>query len=113
MVSALGVISLASWVMIFSGVVCGQIADRSGKPDIVLYVCMAAAVLALMILFVIPSGHPLKPAFWTNGHGPRWRNHGFDGGRHETRKPRRRNGCFLYGVFSNSSPRTGHRRLAV
>ena len=45
--------------------------------------------------------------------GKRVRNHGFDGGRHETRKPRRRNGCFLYGVFSNSGPRTGHRRLAV
>ena len=70
MVSALGVISLASWVMIFSGVVCGQIADRSGKPDMVLYVCMAAAVLALMILFVIPSAIPSSLLFGLMGMAP-------------------------------------------
>lgn len=51
-VSALAVISIASWVMIFSGTVCGQIVDRSGRHDVVLYVCTAAAIFALMMLFV-------------------------------------------------------------
>tara|TARA_Y100000588_G_C14229346_1_gene914557 strand:+ start:628 stop:1635 length:1008 start_codon:yes stop_codon:yes gene_type:complete len=54
LVSALGVISLASWIMIFSGVACGQIADRSGKADQVLYMCLVVAMVALLILFVAP-----------------------------------------------------------
>ncbi len=70
MVSALGVISLASWIMIFSGVVCGQIADRSGRPDIVLYVCMAAAVLALVILFSRPLSIPSSLLFGLVGMAP-------------------------------------------
>jgi len=69
-VSALGVISLASWIMILSGVVCGQIADRSGKPDIVLYVCMAAAALALIILFVTPLAVPSSLLFGLMGMAP-------------------------------------------
>lgn len=47
---AAAVISLASWVMIFSGTIGGQIADRTGRPDRMLYVCMAAAVLVLLSL---------------------------------------------------------------
>lgn len=47
---AAAVISLASWVMIFSASLGGQIADRSGRPDRMLYACMAAAVLALLLL---------------------------------------------------------------
>lgn len=53
-VSALGVISLASWLMVFSGIVCGLIVDRTGKSDLVLYICMAAAIAALMMLFIPP-----------------------------------------------------------
>jgi MFS family permease len=49
-VSALGVVSITSWVMILSGIVGGQIADRSGRHDAVFYICMAAAVLALLML---------------------------------------------------------------
>jgi MFS family permease len=49
-VSALGIVSITSWVMILSGVVGGQIADRSGRHDAVFYICMAAAVLALLML---------------------------------------------------------------
>ncbi len=58
-VSALSIISLASWLMMVSGIACGLIADRTGKSDLVIYVCMAAAIIAIMILFVehlvIPS----------------------------------------------------------
>jgi MFS family permease len=41
-------VSLASWVMIFSGIVCGQLADRAGRPDLILYVCMAVAAAAVL-----------------------------------------------------------------
>lgn len=62
-VSALGVISLASWVMIISGVVCGQIADRSGRHDAILYVCMTTAILALLMLFISPLSIPSSLLF--------------------------------------------------
>lgn len=69
-VSALGVVSIASWVMIFSGIVCGQIADRSGRHDLVLYVCMAAAILALVMLFVRPLAVPSSLLFGLMGVAP-------------------------------------------
>lgn len=47
---AAAVISIASWVMIVSGALCGQIADRTGKPDWVLYACLAVAVGCLLLL---------------------------------------------------------------
>ena len=70
MVSALGVISLASWLMIVSGVLCGLIADRSGKPDLILYFCMAAAIVALLILFIIPLAIPSSLLFGLMGMAP-------------------------------------------
>lgn len=69
-VAALGVVSIASWVMIFSGVVCGQIADRSGRHDLVLYVCMAAAILGLLMLFVQPLAVPSSLLFGLVGVAP-------------------------------------------
>ena len=44
------VISIASWVMIFSGAICGQIADRTGKRGPILYFCAAVAVGVLLSL---------------------------------------------------------------
>jgi MFS family permease len=70
MVSALGVISLASWLMIFSGIVCGLIVDKSGKADLVLYLCMAAAIVALMSLFVAPLAIASSLLFGLMGIAP-------------------------------------------
>jgi predicted MFS family arabinose efflux permease len=47
---AAAVISLASWVMIFSGAACGQIADRTGRRELIMYVCTAVAVASLLLL---------------------------------------------------------------
>lgn len=47
---AAAVVSLASWVMILAGIGAGQIADRLGRPDAVLYICMAIAIGALFLL---------------------------------------------------------------
>ena len=68
--SALGVVSIASWVMIISGIVCGHVADRTGRPDTIFYVCMAAAMLALMILFVTPLSLPSSLLFGLMGTAP-------------------------------------------
>lgn len=47
---AAAVISIASWVMIISSIICGQIADRTGRRDLILYICCAAAALSLLLL---------------------------------------------------------------
>tara|TARA_R110000787_G_scaffold59662_5_gene135066 strand:+ start:2269 stop:3477 length:1209 start_codon:yes stop_codon:yes gene_type:complete len=49
-VEAATIISVGSWVMIFSGAACGQLADRSGRPGIVLTICMIGAMAALALL---------------------------------------------------------------
>ena len=41
--AAASVISVANWVKIFSGVLCGQLADRFGRADLILTVCLAVA----------------------------------------------------------------------
>lgn len=48
--TAAGIVSIGSWVMIFSGTIAGQIADRTGKPDIVLYVGLLGGIAALLLL---------------------------------------------------------------
>jgi predicted MFS family arabinose efflux permease len=48
--SAAATISLTNWVALGSGVLCGQIADRTKRFDLVLYVCLAVGILALFAL---------------------------------------------------------------
>jgi predicted MFS family arabinose efflux permease len=47
---AAAIISLASWVMLFSGAICGQISDRFKKPDTILYICLAGGIASLLLL---------------------------------------------------------------
>ena len=47
---AASVISLASWVMIFSVSVVGRLADRTGRHATVLCVCLAVGILSLLLL---------------------------------------------------------------
>jgi predicted MFS family arabinose efflux permease len=49
-VAAAGIVSIGSWLMIGSGVLCGQIVDRLGRRTLVLSVCMTGAVIALWLL---------------------------------------------------------------
>ena len=56
-VEAAAIISVGSWVMIISGAACGQLADRSGRPGIVLTICMIGAMVALALL--AGDGNPL------------------------------------------------------
>ena len=64
------VISLASWVMIVSGPACGQIADRTGKPDFILYVCILTAMVSLLLLPYTSLAIVLSLAFGLFGMAP-------------------------------------------
>lgn len=50
LLAAASVLSVGSWLMILSGAICGQIADRFGHREVILTVCMSGAVLSLMLL---------------------------------------------------------------
>jgi MFS family permease len=67
---AAAVISIASWVMIFSGAICGQIADRTGKRDQILYTCTVAAVLSLLLLKLTSLAVALSLLFGLIGVAP-------------------------------------------
>lgn len=67
---AAAVISLASWVMIVSGAVCGLIADRTGRSDAILYTCLVVAILSLALLPQTRFAIPLALAFGLLGMAP-------------------------------------------
>ena len=67
---AAAVISIASWVMIFSGALCGQLADRTGKRDLILYICTAVAVAVLLLLRQTSLAVALSLAFGLIGMAP-------------------------------------------
>jgi predicted MFS family arabinose efflux permease len=60
---AAAVISVASWVMIFSIAAGGRIADRTGKRDLVLYVCAAVAVVCVLLMREVAIALWLSLAF--------------------------------------------------
>ena len=64
------IISLASWVMIFSGAMCGQIADRTGRADLILYVCLCCGMASLALLPQIAWAVPVSLAFGLLGVAP-------------------------------------------
>ncbi len=67
---AAGIISVASWLMILSGALCGKIADRFGRRDAILAVCMAGAVVALLALNVPRAGLAASLLFGLVGMAP-------------------------------------------
>ena len=69
-VSALGIISIASWVMIFSGTLCGYITDRTKKPHTVLIICLTISVIALLILLYTPMAVVSSLLFGLIGMAP-------------------------------------------
>ena len=67
---AAATISLASWVMIVSGAICGQIADRTGRSDAILYFCLIVAMAVLALLPHTGFAVPLTLAFGLVGMAP-------------------------------------------
>ena len=68
--AAASVISVGSWLMILSGTACGQIADRFGRRETILAICMAGAVLALMLLKLPGAGMAASLLFGLVGMAP-------------------------------------------
>ncbi|MFT6911891.1 MAG: MFS family permease [Paracoccaceae bacterium] len=64
------IISIGSWLMILSGALCGQIADRFGRRDTILVVCMSAAIASLMLLRVPDTGVMASLLFGILGMAP-------------------------------------------
>lgn len=69
-IAAAGVISIGSWVMILSGAACGQIADRFGRRNVILTVCMGGAIGALLLLGVPGAGFGASLLFGLIGMAP-------------------------------------------
>jgi len=62
-VQALTIVSLASWVMIFSGAICGQITDRTGKANCVICVCTIAGIGCFLLFPLVAFSIPLSLLF--------------------------------------------------
>jgi len=64
------VISVGSWLMILSGTACGQVADRFGRRETILAVCMTGAFLALILLSLPGAGLTASLLFGLVGMAP-------------------------------------------
>lgn len=67
---AASIISLASWVMIFSGTACGQLADRVGRSGLILTICLSVAMLSLALLPKVAWAVPLSLLLGLVGMAP-------------------------------------------
>jgi len=67
---AAALISVASWIMIFSGAVCGQIVDRFNHRDLVLIICMTGAVASLWLIGTAGAGLAASLLFGLVGMAP-------------------------------------------
>jgi predicted MFS family arabinose efflux permease len=69
-IAAAGIISVGSWIMIFSGAACGQFVDRFGGRTNVLSVCMGGAIVALLLLGLPGAGVGASILFGLIGMAP-------------------------------------------
>jgi len=67
---AASIVSLGSWAMIFSGAMCGYVADRTGRPDLILYVSLCVAMAALALMPNVAWAVPICVAFGLIGMSP-------------------------------------------
>ena len=69
-ITAAGIISIGSWIMIVSGALCGQIVDRFGGRSVVLTICMGGAMVSLFLLSVPGAGIGASLLFGLVGMAP-------------------------------------------
>lgn len=67
---AASILSLASWVMIFSGALCGLLADRTRRPDVILAFCLCCAMASLALLPQVGWAVPVSLLFGLLGVAP-------------------------------------------
>jgi predicted MFS family arabinose efflux permease len=68
--TAASIVSLASWVMIFSGTLVGQVADRFGRADLILRVCLIGGMVSLALLPLLDWAILLSLAYGLIGVAP-------------------------------------------
>jgi len=68
--TAASIISLASWVMILSGTLVGQLADRFGRADLILRACLMGGMASLALLPLLDWAIPLSLAYGLIGVAP-------------------------------------------
>jgi MFS family permease len=56
--------------MIFSGAACGQLADRTGRSDLILTACLCCAIASLLLLPYAGWAVPLSLVFGLLGMAP-------------------------------------------
>ncbi|MFT5507655.1 MAG: putative MFS family arabinose efflux permease [Hyphomicrobiaceae bacterium] len=101
---AAATIGLGSLVMMLSGALCGQVADRTGRNDLILYICTASAVLALLMLPFTDYAIGISLFFGLLGMAPAGVIMALTG---EAMAPERRAfgmGVFLAGYFVLAAP---------
>ena len=64
------IVSLASWVMLFSGAVWGFIADRTGKHALIVTICLGCAMASLAVLPQVAWAIPASLVFGLLGVAP-------------------------------------------
>jgi MFS family permease len=69
-IEAASIVSVASWLLIFSGALAGQIADRTGRAGLVLVVCQLVAIVCLVLLPRPGWALPASIAFGLVGMAP-------------------------------------------
>lgn len=69
-IAAASVISVGSWIMLFSGAMCGHIADRFGHDALILGVTMTGAMAAMLLLGVPGAGLAASVLFGLIGMAP-------------------------------------------
>jgi predicted MFS family arabinose efflux permease len=67
---AASILSLASWVMIFSGTLCGLIADRIGRSALIVTFCLCCAMASLALLPQVAWAIPVSLMFGLLGVAP-------------------------------------------
>ena len=67
---AASTVSSASWVMMISIVAGGVVADRTGRPELVLYMCVTVAVVSTLALYWTRYALPASIAFGLIGAAP-------------------------------------------
>jgi len=67
---AVSILSIASWVMIFSGALCGWLADRTGRADLIFYFCLCCAMASLALLPQVAWAVPVSLLFGLLGVAP-------------------------------------------
>ena len=120
---AASIVSLASWVMIFSGVLCGQIADRHGRTDLILAVCLTGGMLSLALLPMVDGAILVCLAYGLIGVAPAGLIMALTGQAMAPNKRAFGMGVFLTAFFVGTAPapaiggwlydRTGDAYLAI